>query len=130
MITIARTYLVLSAAAQLVLGIMGLAAIDRITGIFHLQPQSAQGLSEIRAWYGGANVAWALITFGALLHKPLARGLLAALASMLGFIALTRVVSMAIDHELASNLPSFITEGLVVAACWILFRSESVIATP
>jgi hypothetical protein len=51
-------------------------------------------------------------------------GFLLAVGTTLGAIAAARIVSLAIDHEFAFNIPAMASEALIALACWVLYRNE------
>jgi hypothetical protein len=124
MVIVARIYLFLILVLFGLLGLASLAVPDAVAARMHLAPQAMAGTAEIRGLYGGAFLAWSLMIIGAWRYKPLAKGLLAAVGLSMGLIAAARMVSLAIDHEAAFNIPAAASEALIALACWVLYRNE------
>jgi hypothetical protein len=124
MIWIARIYAALMMLLFAGLGAFALAQPDALAVKLALMPKTIAGTAELRGLYGGAFLSWAALGLAAWRFRSLRTGILAALGVSLGGIAIARLVSLAVDHEAAFNVPALITEGLFAVACWALVKDE------
>lgn len=125
MLIAARLILIVAFAFFVVVGFACLIVPNAVMEQAHLAPQSGAGTAEIRGLIGGTFLAWGLMIFGAWLFKPMAKGLLAALGLTMALIAAARIVSLAVDQEVAFSIPPLVTEVLIALACWVLYRNEA-----
>jgi hypothetical protein len=125
MIAVVRIYVGFMALALGALGALALVAPDTLMAQLDLLPKSLKGVAEIRALYGGAFLSWGvMLLIAALPGRALGQGFRVAMALTLGGIAAARVVSLAIEHQLAFNVQALVSEGLIAAGCWALYRHE------
>lgn len=123
MIAIARGFLYVMAAIFAAIGIAAMCSPETIAAQFDLVPSSTKGIAEVRALYGGGILGWAAIALCALRCRVLAPGLLLAMATLMGLIAMGRVASLAVDHEIMFNLATGTVETLVAMVCWVIYES-------
>lgn len=80
------------------MGLLALAAPERIAVTFGTLTLTPAGRNEIRAVYGGFGLAIAAMIFAATCYPALARGVYLSIAAALGGMAGGRVVSSAIER--------------------------------
>jgi hypothetical protein len=124
MIWIVRVFFGLMLALFAAVGLTGLIAPDKLMASLHLAATAGAGRAELRGLYGGALISWALIGIAAWRCPKLRPGLLVGLAITLGALTVARLVSIAVDGEIAFNAPALIMEALFALAAWTLWRRE------
>jgi len=80
------------------MGLLALAAPERITVTFGTLTLTPAGRNEVRAVYGGFGLAMAAMIFVATRDPALARGIYLSVAAALGGMAAGRIVSAAIER--------------------------------
>jgi hypothetical protein len=124
MIWVVRVVFALLLVLFAAVGLAGLIMPEKLMASLHLAATKPAGVAELRGLYGGALTSWALAGIAAWRWPRLRPGLLVGLAISLGAIALARVVSIAVDGEVAFNLPALIGEGVFALCAWALWRKE------
>ena len=103
------------------MGILALAAPERITSIFGTTNLSAAGRNEVRAVYGGFGLAIAGILFAAPSLPGVARGVYITVALALAGMAAGRVISAAVERP--PLYPSWFYCAVETAMAIILFAT-------
>jgi len=80
------------------MGLLALAAPERITVTFGTLTLTPAGRNEVRAVYGGFGLAMAAMILAASRDPVLARGIYLSIAAALGGMAIGRVVSAAVER--------------------------------
>ena len=80
------------------MGIVALAAPDRIPAIFGTTGLTAEGRNEVRAVYGGFGVAVGVLLMAAATSPALQPGVYAAVAVSLGGMAAGRLVAAVVER--------------------------------
>lgn len=123
-----RGFLYLMGASLFLFGMTALFAPHLINEQLQLMPTSIAGTSETRGLYGGGFIGFAMVIICGLRCRDSASGLLMAMAIIMGCIVAGRLISIGIDHELASTVPAVIGEVLIALACWL--ESKNSATTP
>lgn len=122
---IRRGFLYLIGASLFLFGMTALFAPHIINTQLHLMPVSIAGTSETRGLYGGGFIGFAVVIIYGLRCRHLAGGLLLAMAIIMGSIVAGRLISIGIDHELASTVPAIAGEILIALACWLESKNNA-----
>jgi hypothetical protein len=88
----------------------------------HLSPLSPAGMGELRGLYGGGFFAMGLVLLGGLHYRPLAPGLLIAMAIIFAGIVVGRLVSLVLDREFVATPLAGASELLLALACWRIYQ--------
>ena len=83
----------------LAFGVWALVAPVSLAGLIHFGLETSGSVTEIRAFYGGLEIGFALFLFAAALNRELAPAALLALVAVTGGIALARVVGLIVDQS-------------------------------
>lgn len=110
------------------MGLLALAAPDRIAVTFGATVLTPAGRNEIRAVYGGFGLAMAAIILVATRDPTLARGIYLTVAAALGGMAAGRIVSAAVERP-RSFYPSWLYCGLETMMALTLFAAARAMAS-
>jgi hypothetical protein len=110
------------------MGILALAAPERITVTFGTTTLTPAGRNEVRAVYGGFGLAMAAMIFAAAREPTLARGIYLTVAAALGGMAAGRIVSAAVERP-RSFYPSWLYCALETGMALTLLAAASGIAS-
>ncbi|MET0661469.1 MAG: DUF4345 family protein [Steroidobacteraceae bacterium] len=119
MLKASRALLYVAAVLLVLLGLAALKHPPFVTENMFLAPTQIAGTAEIRGLYGGGFISFGVTTLLGLRCRRLAPGLFIAMATFMWCVAAARVISVAIDHEIAFTVPSLIAEAVLGAAYWI-----------
>ena len=98
------------------MGLVALAAPDRIPAIFGTMGLTAEGRNEVRAVYGGFGVAVGVLLMVAASSPPLQPGVYVAVGVSLGGMAAGRLIAAAVERP-AGFYP-----------CWFYCLAETLMA--
>jgi hypothetical protein len=109
------------------MGILALAAPERITVTFGTPTLTPAGRNEVRAVYGGFGLAMAAMIFAAAREPVLAREIYLTVAAALGGMAVGRVVSATVERP-PSFYPSWLYCALEAAMALTLLAAARGVA--
>lgn len=104
------------------MGLLALAAPERITVTFGTLTLTPEGRNEVRAVYGGFGLAMAAMILAATREPVLARGIYLTVAAALGGMAAGRIVCAAIERPRSFH-PSWLYCALETAMALTLFAA-------
>lgn len=109
------------------MGVLALAAPERITAIFGQPSLTEAGRNEVRAVYGGFGVAMAALLAGAAVSPALAPGVCLSVGAALAGMAAGRVVSALVEWP-RRFYPSWFYFAVEILGATVLFAASGLFA--
>jgi hypothetical protein len=109
------------------MGVLALAAPERITATFGLPSLTPEGRNEVRAVYGGFGVAMSVVLASAAVSPVIAPGVLVSVGAALAGMAAGRIVASLVERPRGFYPCWFYCAAETVGAA-VLFAASGVLA--